>query len=161
MVRTYNQLERFHRNIKPVTVEKTEVVCLQDIQYEVQILVVMEAALTILIWKDIKNNADLLEDRRDRTAIIERVNNLKKSTYIWLWRVNVQTNSNYTLLDLLSPERLELDREKDKIKEEMLEASLRNEEVANFLQVMLDRKISLTEQRLREKYERWIRQMRN
>ena len=57
-------------------------------------LVAMEAALTILIRKDIDNDEDLLEDQRDRTEKIDRVNVIKISSYIWIRKVNVQTISN-------------------------------------------------------------------
>ena len=159
LIKTYNRLKRFHWNIEPSTVEKSEVDCLQDIHYEVQMLVVMEAALTILIRKDIDNNEDLLEDRMHRGEEIHRVNIIKMLTYKWLRKVNAQTKSNHKLLDLLSIERLD-HLEEDEIKEKFLEATLRGEKEANFKQNQRDKKMTLMEQRLRKKQIRLARQYR-
>ena len=131
---------------------------MQDIHYEVLMLVVMEAALTIWIRKDIYNDEDLLEDRMDRSEKIDRVNVIKMTSYKWIRKVNVQTKSNYKFLDLLSPERLDL--EEDKIKEKFLEATLRGDDEANFEQNLRYKKMTLMEQRLRKKQERPARQWR-
>ena len=69
--------------------------------------------------------------------------------------MNVQTKSNYKLLDLLLPERLDhLIEDKIKEKKKFLEVTLRGDDEANFEQNLRDKKMTLMEQRHRKKQER-------
>ena len=73
LTKTLNRLRHFYWYVQPRFVEEQEFKLLQNAWYEIQSLIIREAAVTIMIRKDMDNEEDLAKDMKARAEKIENV----------------------------------------------------------------------------------------